>query len=263
MADAPTAFDNIIERGKTELTQNITRLAALWLDGKGFKPVETEVYVCSGWIADVAAVCTPTQTEMINLKLIRRPPRFRYGDRNSSLHQQRYEAWRNEFNTIPRLLTALIEVKTSRADFRKDMKWGIVHRPTNLCYLAAPDGLVRDNEWPEGWGRLIFNRAGTTLLRQSPGIITPISDNCQLRTVLSVAVRRDHATRYAHLRQLSQRVRIEDGERKSIDRIRTAISFVLHVAEGMPIDEAKACAGLRTNLPPFILERLAKLPKAA
>jgi hypothetical protein len=61
---------------------------------------------------------------------------------------------------------------------------------------------------------------------------------------------------------MNQRIRIEDGERKSIDRVRTAISFVLHVAEGMSIDDAKACSGLRGDLPPFIQERLAKLTAA-
>jgi hypothetical protein len=74
---------SMADRNKTELTQNVTRIASLWLNRKGFKPVETEVCVewrhKKAWIADVAGVIAPTQTELIDLKLIRRPPRCGLG----------------------------------------------------------------------------------------------------------------------------------------------------------------------------------------
>jgi hypothetical protein len=93
----------MIDRNKTEITHNITRLAALWLDNHGFKPVETEVGVDQGWIADIAGVGCLTQTEYIGLKLLKRPPRWHY-DANPSqqiIYEDAYQVWRAARDVIP------------------------------------------------------------------------------------------------------------------------------------------------------------------
>jgi hypothetical protein len=63
------------DRNKSPITHEVTDAVAVWLDAHGFKPVETEVPMVAGWVADLAAVICPTQTELIALQLIKRPPR--------------------------------------------------------------------------------------------------------------------------------------------------------------------------------------------
>ena len=58
-----------LDLNKTPLTHRITALAAAFLDAHGFKPVETEVPVASGWVADVASFVYPTMTEAKKLRL--------------------------------------------------------------------------------------------------------------------------------------------------------------------------------------------------
>jgi len=53
----------VTDQNKTELTRKVTAGAATWLTNLGAKPVETEVHVRQGWIADLAAVWCPTRTE--------------------------------------------------------------------------------------------------------------------------------------------------------------------------------------------------------
>lgn len=106
----------ICDRNKSELTHKLTAAAAFWLDEAGFKPVETEVPVCPGWVADLSGVIRPTKTEATRLKLI--PPRGPYSRPNA------WREWCDAFAAIPSLLTAVVEVKTSRSDFIGDHKWG-------------------------------------------------------------------------------------------------------------------------------------------
>lgn len=255
------------ERGKTELTQNITRACVLWMDAKGFKPVETEVGISSGWIADVASVIVPTQTECINLKLVRRPPRLdwsRRDDASYQAHRSRYDAWRADYEKTPGILTALIEVKSSVADFRGDKKWSLSGSPTNLKYVAMPRGMIPQEKWPTGWGVILYGCSQPELngnvashlqcVRPSP--IYEVSIEQSRNVILQIAIRRDNVGRYERLRKLSQRIRIEDNERKSLDRITHAISFALKIAEGHSVEESKLYSGIRSPLPPYILEKI-------
>jgi hypothetical protein len=268
------------DRNKTELTQNVTRVASLWLDSKGFKPVETEVCVewrgRKAWIADVAGVIAPTQTEMIDLKLIRRPPRHDWSRRQDPVYENRYhelqKAWDEDYRKIIGILTALVEVKTSVSDFRRDEKWTYeTFTATNLRYLALPTGLIPQEKWPDGWGILLFGSSSQLQLSghdDSPSIrcvrpspIFPVSVEQSRDVILQLAIRRDHQTRYENLRKLNQEIRISDVERVSIDRVSKALDFALRIARGASIEEAKMMSALRCELPPRILEKVREFQK--
>lgn len=264
------------DRNKTELTQNVTRYAVLWLDAKGFKPVETEVSigVSRGWVADVGGAIMPTQTEYINLKLIRRPPRYDFDRRDKPGYQERYREVRDEWNTdyrkLPGILTAIIEVKTSVADFQRDIKFQIAgYDTTNLRYIAMPAGLLAKEKWPTGWGILLYGSSDQielnggapepTLRCVQPSPLFNSSVEQSRRVILQLAIRRDHVSRYARLRAFQKRICIDNAERKSLTRIRQAISFVLGIAEGHSVEDAKLMSGLRVALPNHITERIDRL----
>ena len=130
------------DQNKTELTKQITAATCFWLDERGCKPVENEVTVDRGWIADIASVVCPSNTELQDLKLIRRAPKW-------SKPEQR-EAWEAEVAAIACMMTVVVEVKTSRGDFLGDKKW--TSAPiADLSWIAAPAGLIGESERPQGW----------------------------------------------------------------------------------------------------------------
>ncbi len=57
---------------KTPLTNQITNAVAAWMDNRGFKPVETEVTVAGGWVADLAGVIVPTRGAAPAARLVQR-----------------------------------------------------------------------------------------------------------------------------------------------------------------------------------------------
>jgi hypothetical protein len=251
------------DRNKTELTQNITRQVALWLNGKGFKPVETEVGVAKAWVADVAGVCCPTQTELIGLRLIGRSPRWRSGG-DQTLQQAALDAWRATMAAIPSPLTAAVEVKTSIGDFRGDRKWTAAEWPTNLCYVAMPANMIPREQWPDGWGVILFSKNGTTIRNVFPPRWRSMAAEQSLKVVLALAVRRDHATRYARVREFQKQVRITDGERKTVSRVADVVRLVRSVMNGKPVQEALRYHGIRASLPEHVVQDLASLcPKDA
>lgn len=191
------------------------------MDERGFKPVETEVPVQGGWVADLAGVLCPTQTELIGLKLLRRRPEWKASEAT-------HENWKAEYDGVNRMLTAVVEVKASRADFRGDKKWS-TESPADLSYLAIPNGLIRADEWPEGWGVLAYSESGIRRLR--PPIPRHASMIQQLEIVLAIATRRDHNTRYARLRELQQGYRLENGERKTMYRASVIARAFMDIAK--------------------------------
>src|SRR5690242_1203826 len=93
-----------MDRNKTELTHRVTAAASLYLSECGFKPVETEVPIEQGWIADIAGACQPTPTELTKMKLV--PPRARYGRVD---YQQRNDERLRQIRAMPSVLTAMVE----------------------------------------------------------------------------------------------------------------------------------------------------------
>jgi hypothetical protein len=45
---------------KSKLTENVTEAVIVWLKEKGLKPVQTEVRIANGWVADIASILRPT-----------------------------------------------------------------------------------------------------------------------------------------------------------------------------------------------------------
>ena len=201
----------IPDRNKTDLTHKITDAASQWLDNHGFKPVETEVCVPSspnekGWIADLASVISPTQTELIDLRLVKRPPRYYYGGHKNEGYTERYAAWREEFEKSNRRMTCLVEVKTSRSDFMGDRKWNLTP-PTDLAWIALAPGIARVEECPEEWGVLVLRGDQMHQVRVPKPRVATVEE--QLHVIYQIAIRRDHRTRYAQEREDSKEERLQ------------------------------------------------------
>lgn len=197
------------DENKTPLTHRVTAVAAAYLDGGGFKPVETEVDVAPHWIADIASFVYPSMTEAKNLKLI---SRVKHSDADQLYGELRYR-----YN-FP--LTAVVEVKTSVGDYKKDLSTKFDGRifPAHLCYLAYPHGMIDKEAIPEGWiglettgegdrVRKVHTGKAWHLHHQKPGDVTDL--------IARVAIRRDHRTRYAAIKAF---VKAHKSERAAIDR---------------------------------------------
>lgn len=181
-----------LDRNKTNLTHKVTAVAAAYLSDRGFKPIETEVSVREGWIADLASFVYPSNTEIRKLRLFGKRKIIDEYYQNEDMFLRHYGA----------PLTALVEVKTSLSDFRRDKKFDGCIFPAHLCYLAYPKGLLEKP--PTGWIGLIVKEDGSRLLRidiggfwvrihpQHPGDVTDL--------VANVAIRLLHRTRYAQYR---------------------------------------------------------------
>lgn len=212
----------IPDRNKTEITHKVTDATYQWLDNHGFKPVETEVEMpydpahgkC--WVANIAAVIVPTQTELINLKLVRRPPQWKYQSSNVGYREKR-EAWEAEYAEVSRRMTCLVEVKTSRGDFMGDRKWKLAPG-TDLAWVAISQGVATVSECPEGWGVLVLSGDVMKQIRTPVPRRTTVEQH--LSVIYDIAIRRDHRTRYAQQReqQKAWRVRMREDreERRSI-----------------------------------------------
>ncbi|WP_415907081.1 MmcB family DNA repair protein [Oleiharenicola sp. Vm1] len=259
----------MLDRNKTFLTASVTRLAVEWLDGNGFKPVETEVAVAERWIGDVVGVSTPTTTELVGLQLLRRAPRGPdFAQREKAGYDARVSAWQAkqavwdaERAAMPRVLTIVIEVKTSVGDFRGDTKWNRPW-PTNLCYVAMPEGLVAQELWPRGWGVILCSQDGTEIRRVIPGELRPVAAEQNMDVVLAVAVSRDNATRYGRIRELQQKTRAELAPQETIARISSAVRFVLLCAKGVPVEVAAFRAkipNISAKLTPDLLAELERM----
>lgn len=249
------------DRNKTSLTHDVTSAVALAMDVWGFKPVETEVPMpwtevnVKGWIADLAGVICPTQTELIDLKLIpKRPPYYAKG---TGEYTEKYLAWKEAYASVNRMMTCLVEVKTSRSDYCGDRKWTMVHS-TDLAYVAFPKGLVREEEWPVGWGILEYSEGVIRRLR--PPTPRQASVKHQLDIVLNIAIRRDHHTRYERHREFQKKQRLEDSKERPLRRIYEVARAVVGITHGRysSFDMAIKCFRL-DNMPDYLREELREL----
>ena len=240
----------IDDRNKTELTKQVTIAAIDYFDGNGCKPVETEVVVGPGWTADIATVLCPTQTELIGLKLLpKRPP---WG---SDLMAD----WKENRDSLHRVMTVICEVKTSRGDFVGDKKWGLTP-PSDLAYVAISENLKQFAlDLPVIWGILVFGDNSIRLAR--PPKVWAASVEQQRDLILQVAIRRDHRTRYEALRTMRRRELDYRNENKSLTRMSTALAITEYVVTGKGSPEE---AGTRfgVKLPDYCIERLRKLAPA-
>lgn len=213
----------IEDRNKTELTKRVTAAAFRYLDERGAKPLETEVWLGEGWVADIAGVVNPTNTELQALKLIPPKPKRQAGN------EQQRQAWHERAQQAKALMTVLVEVKTSRSDLSNDRKW-LLTPYTNLAYLAIPaDMLLAPGEYPLGWGLLEYSVvADYVRLRVIPEVrAVPLEQ--QFNTILQVAYRRDNQTRYERVREFRKRQIIQQNEAISRRRVSDALHAMLHI----------------------------------
>lgn len=251
------------DRNKTELTHVVTEAAMRYLDGLGFKPVETEVPIREGWVADVAGVAQLTYTEAVGMKLIKARPRCDYDRYNRDAeYRQRHDALNayvdSAYASLPDPLTALVEVKTSRADFKSDRKW-TAEPPANLCYLAVPRGMLSAHEYPKGWHVVEVYESGVVSIATRGELFT-VSLEQQLRTVLALAVRRDHFTRHARLRADQKAERIRQNGEQSLIRMRKAVRALKQIVkgEGESVEQVLSWESIG-KLPPSLIEELRTL----
>jgi hypothetical protein len=249
------------DRNKTTLTHEVTTAITAWLDDRGFKPIETEVPICSGWCADLAGVITPTQTEQISLGLLPRYPSYNLSKETRLAWHAKHPNWDALHRSLSRVMTCLVEVKTTRGDYRGDHKWTLP-QPTDLAYVVFPRDLVRPEEWPAGWGILEYHEGAIKRLR----VPTPfsITDSQQRDVILSIAIRRDHHTRYARFRESQKETRLAAVTEISMDRIRDVAHAVLCVARGEHgnLEECLMYTRLRhhmNTMPEWVLEPLREL----
>lgn len=238
---------------KTDITKDVTEAAVNWLDCHGFKPVETEVRVADGWIADLAGVIEPTQTELQDLRLIRRKPRWK------ATNQAERDKWYAEADELQSLMTVIVEVKTSVSDFRGDRKWTL-EAPANLAYLAIPADMasVSDELRPRGWGVLEY--AGGSIRCTAVPVVKGSTIEQQRDLIHQVAVRRDHSTRYERLRVLAKEQRSHQNEYTNTHRLSQVLNAMLAVTEGQHAN-AKECLeryGIK-SLPFYTLQAVEKL----
>jgi len=212
------------DQNKTEMTKLVTAATCFWLDERGVKPVETEVPIARGWVADIAGVLSPTDTELQDLKLIRRRPMWKKP-------QEERDAWQKEVSAIRRLMAVVVEVKTSRGDFCGDKKWGM-EPLADLNWVATSKGLIKESEWPVGWGVLEYSESRDCMITKQAPVVRHATPDQQLSLVYEVAVRRDNQTRYEHLRRLQKQHRSYDNERTSVTRVKTALRAALSIAKG-------------------------------
>jgi hypothetical protein len=241
-----------MDRNKTELTHHVTTAAYNWLDERGFKPIETEVYIQDGWIADLAGIVSPTLTELQNLKLLKRRPKW---------NQAGYKEWWPAAKALQEstgTLTAIVEVKTSPADFRNDTKWG-KSIPAQLAYLAIPQEMQIDRE-PEGWGLLLYSDVSKTVRCVKVPRVNNIPLEQKFNIVLEIAIRRDHHTRYERHRDLVKQMRNDENERISRTRVTTAWRAMLAIVRGEheSVERTFEHYGVK-HIPSFELKEIEKL----
>lgn len=199
-----------LDLNKTPLTHRITALAAAFLDAHGFKPVETEVPVAVGWVADVASFIYPTRTEAKKLRLVKD---------KKLLHPDQMENMARLVYCCGPLLTAIVEVKVTKADLKKDWERKLNCKvwPAHLCYIAYPKGLIDRKEIPNGWHGLECSKEGERIIKRHNSFITSIHPQhpgnvCDL--IAAVAIRRAHRTRYREMRDWMRSYRAKQRERK-------------------------------------------------
>lgn len=249
------------DRNKTPLTHAVTETAYRYLADRGFKPLEREVYIAERWIADIAGVCVPSPTEAAGLRLIKRAPKWcRASD---SVEQQQAaqvarEAWQATYAALAKPLTALIEVKTSVSDYSGDRKW-TAEKPTNLCYVAMPEGMVARERWPQGWGVILTTANGLSVRRVFVPTIIPHTPEAQMWTVLRVANRMHNRVCYGPMSDAARRERIEEAQAVTTERFRNVVKVVLDVVKGKLVEEALSYWGIRAKLPEDVLREMEAL----
>ncbi len=198
-----------LDANKLPLTHRVTALAAAYLNNLGCKPVETEVPIRPGWIADVASYWYPTQTEVKKLGLNKNV---------AALYEGNPSDYRKVMDWVvgEGLLTVVAEVKVSRSDFAADArKWTTDVSPANLCFLAYPTGVVE--ALPRGWYGIETTKDGSRIqkIHRAYTRFHAQFSAQQLDLVAAVGIRRDHRTRHRAVSDWLKAYRVEDRTKQA------------------------------------------------
>jgi hypothetical protein len=207
-----TTVSNDLDTNKTDLTHRVTATAAAYLDGLGCKPIETEVPIRCGWVADLASYWYPTMTEARKLHINRRAREILGITKSTRIP-----------DLIPRAFghgpfSVLVEVKVRAADFRRDeRKWQPGEWPAHICFFAFPTGMLGKDDLPQGWYGLEMSTAGTKLRKVHHSWCSPHPQHTGLTLdfVAAVGIRRDHRTRYTALKAFAKAHRAREREKKA------------------------------------------------
>lgn len=217
------------DRNKSPLTHRVTATAAACLDSLGCKPVETEVPIAPGWIADVASYWYPNRTEAKRFHLHKVALPTRLVDEAFDDLDMRLQCW------CAGPLTVAVEVKVSRGDYVNDRKW-CQYPPANICIVAFPRGVVE--EVPNGWCGLETNAAGDKVVKWHRAVteVHPQHPGLTLDFVAQVGIRRDHRTRYRALKDWAKAYRAKDVAKKKQLSIVRLIERLASWLQRSPLD---------------------------
>lgn len=214
---------SFFDRNKTPLTREITAASCQWLSERGCKPIATEVEITCGWVADIATAVFPTETELQDLKLVKRKPAWE--------KPVERKMWHEVAGPLMRLMTVIVEVKTTRADFNKDRKWKEA-LPADLNFLAMPLGLVGDSDWPPGWGVLAFDSTSERFKLLRVPAVRASSFEHQRNFVYAMACRRHNQEEYGEIRKLIRRDQSSANEYTNSYRFSKVMRAALAIARG-------------------------------
>lgn len=229
---------NKIDDNKTALTHRVTATAAAYLDSIGCKPIESEVGVSRGWVADLATFVYPTFTEWKKAKLNKRFAEDEYiktGWYDSNKANKDYSTY---FTKYGYLLTVLVEVKTALPDFRQDMsrKFLADPLPAHLCYVAAPVILKNQiDKIPNGWGYIITTKDGRRVHRVRAPRVNPQNPGDISDYIAAIAIRRDHRSRYTAMRSMMKSWRAKDSHDKKELKLNGALRALCQYFLGIGI----------------------------
>jgi hypothetical protein len=212
------------------LTTRITAGAKIWMLGCGFKPVIEEVPVSNGWVADLAGIIQPTRTELKrNLRLLDIID-ANYNDDKEFIFFNKY--------AIP--MTAIVEVKVTKADFKKDIprKYDMYdyNPPAHLGYLAFPKGMIDEKDIPYYWGHLIFGKNGNKLLKHRPPLrINPQNPGDTIDIIAAIAERTHNKWHFREFKEMLKNY----NKKQSQSNYRLKASSAINVIRNMLKEENK------------------------
>jgi len=110
----------------------------------------------------------------------------------------------------------LIEVKTSRSDFIKDLKGKFLLHPCTYNLIAYPYGLIRPDELPEGWYGLEMAKTCDCVhrVRAEHGKIYNMTAETSILYQTRIFLRSIYMEKYSESRQRQKEERVRNVERQ-------------------------------------------------
>ena len=217
-----TKKEEPLDRNKTELTHKLTALAVGHLTVIGCKPIETEVPVGEGIIVDVAGFTYPSMSELKRGKLLKS------AIMEEPILKGHSDYFTEEYISRKRLypLTAVVEVKITVADFKKDIQRKFLLPIADLNYIIVPNSIYETchellqkgqignmSYWNwNTWSFIVASDNGERILKSDIPKINTIPIDKTLSIVSQIAIRRCHRTEYAFMRNMLKQYRVKKKE---------------------------------------------------